>query len=332
MAPAIALSCCIAGIVSAFSCAVEARTGLAPVVADATLGVGYARAVEQAIRNDLRLRGVDTPAPKTILPHLGLASPTDAPTTAQCVAAGKKMGLDLLLLIRIRNVHAGTRLMTELRAVVVETGEEYRFDRQTLLSYAERAPKRLVVSDVRSLVSGVMAEVRAWEPDLIDVERAFKRDYDEEYLEYQTSNTSPELSFADTLYLRADKRMRDGKIVAIVVPAILAAATTVALTAGFKPWTWDDHDDEQCDPACLSVGLGRMMITAGFVLVAVVGYGATIATLALALRAYTRGKREVGALRPLVPVPPVRPEPEFELAFAPYAAPGGGGLALDLRF
>jgi hypothetical protein len=70
-----------------------------------------------------------------------------------------------------------------------------------------------------------------------------------------------------------------------------------------------------------------------FVAVMVVGYGATFATLALSLRAYSKGKRDLGLLHPLVPKPPQLEEPEMELvAFTPWASPHGGGLALDLRF
>jgi hypothetical protein len=139
-------------------------------------------------------------------------------------------------------------------------------------------------------------------------------------------------SFADYMYLKADKRMRGGRAIAIVVPAILAAGTTTALLAGFKPWTWDDHDGEQCDPNCMASGFGELFLTFGFMVVTIVGYGATFATLVLSLYAYSKGKRDLGLLRPIVPNPPKRERPEMELAFAPWASPQGGGLALDLRF
>jgi hypothetical protein len=331
--PQAALALIFGALAFAWSGAAEAKTGLAPVVVDGSLDPRLARDVERAILRDLRMRGADPPDPMKVLPLLALASPKEIPATPLCVAAGKKLGLDLLLLIRIRNLHAGTRLQTELRAVVVETGEERVFSGLTLLPYSEPSPRALVVSGARDLVAGALGEFGSPEEDLIEVERALLRNCDEAYAEYRASGVISKYSFADYMYLKADKRMRGGRMIAIVVPAILAAGTTTILLAGFKPWTWDDHDGEQCDPNCMATGFGELFLTIGFMAVTIVGYGATFATLALSLRAYSKGKRDLGLLRPLVPNPPKREKPEMELvAFAPWASPQGGGLALDLRF
>jgi len=330
MIPEIAAFCFLA-VAIAWCGAAEAKTGLAPVVVDASLGVVYSRAVGSAIRDALRLNGVDPPPSGKISARLGPSFPKKAPSTAQCVAAGKDLGLDLLLLIRIRNLDSGTRLQTELRAVVVETGEDRRYEQQTLIPDTERRPVRLVVAAAKSLLQEVVEEVRAQEPDLAGVEQALHRDCDEDYAEYRIAGAAKEIAFADHMYLEADKRMRDGKVVAIAIPTVLIAITTTVLLAGFKPWTWDDEEDGS-DPNGMGSGFIELFRNFGFVLVAIVGYGASIATLIGGIHMYSEGKEDVGRLRPLVPIPPKRAEPEVELAFAPYASPSGGGLALDLRF
>jgi len=300
-----------------------------------------ARAVEQAVLRDLRLRGVNPPAPRAVISQLVLSSPNEVPSTAQCVEAGKRLGLDLLLLIRIRNLEAGTRLLTELRVVDVATGVERGYQRLTLFSYAQPIDRRQLATDAESLVAAALADFPPPEQDLADVERALGIDADKLYRRYDLRTDSLASSFAQYLYNRAERRRNVSMGLGVAIPILLGSATVWFGIATRGIWDDGDHDSDDSDDSgdeeaySLSTGFGTMMMElARFLVVAVlvVGSAATIAIATVASVVYRKREKELERLRPLLSAGSLAKPPPVSWLIAPYAAPGGGGLALELRF
>jgi hypothetical protein len=323
----------VLAIVVACAASAQAKTGLAPVVVDADLGKGVAQLVQRAALEAIARNGVNPPRTTAVGARLGLARATDPPTTAQCVAAGNALGLDVVLVLRVRERQGRTLLQTELRVVDVAAGEERRYERVTPTPQPGRGARRLAVADARAVLAELFAEPGPWDRGLVDVERALGRDCDAEHAGYLSSGEAAGRSFADHMLIAAEKRKRGGAVVTAVVPALIAGLTTAALLVIVKPWESNDHekDDNDAD-VCLGCGFGEMFRSFGIAVLALVGYGATIGALIGGIRVYAKGRDDSDRLRPLVStrLEPRRSAPE--LALAPYAGPGGGGLALRLRF
>jgi len=304
-------------IASSWCGASAARTGLAPVVAEGGFGLKMAQKVERAALRALTIQGVNPPKPATLAPHLGLASSTDPPSTAQCVAAGEALGLDVVVVIRVRQSAAGDA-ESELRVVVVETGKEYL--------YHVRSPASLAPSEVRALVYDVFGPIRIWEGDLIDVEHALGRDMDRLYARFMARGRQTG-SFAEYMYNRAERRKHVSLALAITLPTLIAGAT-VAFGVGTRG-IWIDEESDNVDD-CFTCGIGDILIVVARVAVVlgiVIGTGGAIASGVGGHLAYSDRKKEMTRLRPLLAEPP-----PVSWHVAPYASPEGGGLALDLRF
>jgi hypothetical protein len=327
---AIALAACVVAIAAAWCGAAAARIGLAPVVADTGVHRSVAPSVERAIMDYLRLRGINPPSTSVVGARLALTAATEKPTTAECVDAGKKIGIDLLLLIRVRAVDAEGLQGIALRVVDVDAGSERGYERRYLRSDPRQSPRSLSIAGAQDLVAAALADFPAREQKLAAVEAALKRDCDEEYAAFLGAGAH-ERPFADQMYLDADNRRVQGIVMGIAIPITLVAITTTVLLAAFRPWTWNDHQDTGAG-VCVTCGIGEAGRDAGFAIVAIVGYGLTFATLAGGLHMYSEGKSDLERLRPLVPNPPKRERVEMELSMAPWGSPTAAGLAMDLRF
>lgn len=314
-----------AAIALAWCGAAEAKTGLAPVVVEGTTDSRIPRRIENAALEVLRAHGPNPPPPQEIAQALGLADPADAPTAAQCAAAGAQLGLDVIAVVRVRL--DGDAAAVELRVVTVADGKERAY---SLISDARHAAK-----DAAALVGEVFAEVREWDSGLVDVEHALGGDLDREYADYTADGGGG--SFASYLYDRAARR-RGGMIaVGVVIPTILVSAT-IALGVGTRsvwedPYTSSDAEEDSGMP-CIACGLGEVMLVAARVMVVlgiVVGTGGAILAAVGAGFGYKKQDRRMGALEPLL-----SRDGDGELPvswrLAPWGSPEGGGLALDLRF
>ena len=313
-----------AAIALAWCGAAEAKTGLARVVVLGTTDVRIPRRIEGAVLDVLNKNGSNPKSPAYVAAALGLKRPTDRPTVAQCVAAGTKLGLDVIAVIRVRL--EGRAASVELRVVTVADGGERSY---TVLAYARNPAK-----GAADLVAAAFADIREWDTDLVDAEHALGRDLDEKHAEYAVSPRKPPVSFAEHMYLDAETRARHGKAAAIVVPTLFAlttAALVYALIA--RPWEPDERPDgEASDMPNMAAGFGTIFITALVGAATAVSVAGMILGLTLGLRARYRAQEEMARLRHLVPNPPEAPRPDLELALAPMLSPEGGGLALDLRF
>ena len=314
------LAFCAFAIAVVLCGAAEARTGLVPVVVEGGLGLELGEDVQHTALRTLAKHGVNPPEPWALLPHLGLANPTDPPTTAQCIAAGGALGLDVVAIIRVRPSAAG--MEAEMRVVVVETRKEYRYSTTSDIRHALRA--------VHDLVTLVFEDLRAWDTDLLDVEHALGRDRDRLYVRYLASDGQAG-SFAGYMYDRAERRKHLSLALAITVPTLIAGAT-VAFGVGTRGIWINEESDNEDD--CFTCGIGDILI--GVARVAVV-LGIAIGTAGAILSGVGAGfshfmrKKEMERLRPLLSGARADPPP-VSWQIAPYASPEGGGLALDLRF
>jgi hypothetical protein len=321
--PATALALSFGAIAIAWCGAAEAKTGLVPVVAEGELGLKMAQKVERAAIKALMRNGVNPPRPAALLPHLDLASPTDPPTTAQCVAAGEALNLDIVVVIRVRPW--ADAVETEMRVVVVETRKEYLYAVHEDAAYMPR--------EVGELVADVFGNIRAWNADLIDVEHAQGRDEDKLYGRY-LGDAGPQAStFAQYAYDRAERGRNVSLGLGIAIPTILAAATVWFGIATRGVW-----ENRIADPGDSEYGViiwfADMAIIAArviVVLVLVVGAAATAVSVAISTLMYKRHEKEMNRLSTLVSGASAEPPP-VSWNVAPYLSPEGGGLALDLQF
>lgn len=304
---------------------VEARIGVAPVVAQDVSIAKLEVAVTRDVVSQLRLAGVDPPRPEVVASQLDGAG---EPTVAQCVAAGKALGLDVLVWIQIQRIAPQSdHLVATLHVVVVTNGAEAVHEVDASRSELRGA--------VRGLVQQVLAPLRVGSDTAVaDAEQALGRNCDKEFAVYRESNAAATLTFPEYLYAKADRRMRTGRVAGIIVPVALAGLTTGILLGVFKPWEWNDNEQDSDGDStnCVSCGFGELFRDFAFVAVAVVGYGAALTALMLSLRAYVRGKRDLAALRHLVTGEPTLPAEErpFEISLLPRT--GGAGLSARLRF
>jgi hypothetical protein len=321
--PATALALSFGAIAIAWSGVAEAKTGLAPVVAEGDLGLKMAQKVERQAFKALVRNGVNPPKPATLLPYFGLGSPTDPPTTAQCVAAGEALGLDIVVVIRVRPW--ADAVESEMRVVVVETGKEYLYAVHEDAAYMPR--------EVGALVADVFGNIRAWNADLIDVERALGRDEDKLYGRYLGEAGPQASTFAQYAYDRAEQRRNVSLGLGIALPIVLASATVWFGIASRGVW-----ENRIADPGDSEYGViiwfADMAIIAArvvVVLVLVVGAAATAVSVAISTLMYKRHEKEMNRLRPLLSGASAE-TPPISWNVAPYVSPEGGGLALDLRF
>jgi hypothetical protein len=320
---------CVLFCVSAFAISIawcgaaEARTGLAPVVADGELGLKMAQKIERVAFKALVRNGVNPPRPTTLLPYLDLASPTDPPTTAQCVAAGEALNLDIVVVIRVRP--SGDAMESEMRVVVVETRKEYLYAVHEDAAYMPR--------EVGELVAAVLGNIRAWDADLIDVEHALGRDEDKLYGRYLADAGPQASTFAQYAYDRAEQRRNVSLGLGIAIPIVLASATVwfgIATRGIWKDKISDTGDSEYS----VLIWFADMAIIAArvvVVLVLFIGAAATAASAAISAVLYKKHEKEMNRLRPLLSGASAEPPP-ISWNVAPYVSPEGGGLALDLRF
>jgi hypothetical protein len=303
----------------------EARIGVAPAVSGDESVAKLEKGVTRDVVDQLRLVGVDPPRPEVVAAHLGTAG---EPSVAQCVAAGKSLGLDVLAWIRIRRFSPQSdQLVAILHVVIVATGAETVHEVDASGSELRGA--------VRGLVQQVLAPLRVGsDTKVADAEQALGRNCDKEYAIYGKSNVATALAFPEYLYAKADRRMRAGRAAAIIVPVALAGLTTGVLLGAFEPWKWNDNEQDSDGDStnCVSCGFGELFRDFAFIAVAAVGYGAALTALMLSLHAYVRGKRDLAALRPLVIGEPTLPKEErpFEISLLPRT--GGAGLSALLRF
>jgi len=228
-------SCFVLAAALAWCGVAAAKTGLAPVVVEGTTDSRIAQRIENAVLRALARNGPNPPRPLEVAAALGLPSPADRPTVEQCVAAGKKLGLDVIAVIRV-HLHEGTASV-ELRVVTVADGEERR--------YLAAADPRSVARGAVNLVAVAFAELRGWDTDHVDVEHALRRDLDAEHAEYAAAAYEPPLTFAEHLYLEAEKRERNGKAAAIIVPTIFTLTTAALVYAWIaRPWEPDEDPNE----------------------------------------------------------------------------------------
>jgi hypothetical protein len=322
--PATALACGAVAIAVAWCGAAEAKTGLAPVVAEGGLGLKVARKAERAALKILAKHGVNSPAPATIEAKLGLAGPTDPPTTAQCVAAGRALGLDVIVALRLRPT--GDLVEVEVRVVVVDSGTEHVYTANDDAAHVPRA--------VQNLVLAVFDDVRTWDTELVDVERALGRDEDKPYARWLADDDSEKGTFARYMHDRAARRRNASVVVGIALPILVASATVWFGYATRGIWRDLQHNEEDDDGVCIACGLGDILLgvaRVGVVIGYVAGIALTLVSAAVPIAIYGHRTREMARLRPLLTDEAAEP-PAIVWSFAPYASPEGAGLALDLRF
>jgi hypothetical protein len=312
-------------VVMAWCGLAEARVGLARVVCEGSPpSRKLAQRVEDAAMQALSLHGATPPPPAEFMPSLHLAQPTDSPTAAQCVSAGRMLHLDAVVVILISRE---TRMVeSEVRIVVTGTGEEYLY---AVRETTARTPRR-----VGALLDDIFGDVRAWDDDLARVERALGKDEDRLFARYARSEDAGRKPFPRYAYDRAERRRNLSLGLGLAFSAVIATGTAL-LGVGTRG-IWDDPasgDDDSTD-VCIACGIGEIIVYAARVLVVcglVIGFAGTALTAIAASVLYKRRENEMRRLEPLVAGARAAPA-AVSWHLAPYPSPTGGGISLLADF
>jgi hypothetical protein len=188
-----------------------------------------------------------------------------------------------------------------------------------------------LVRDVKRMVVAALGPGVADERELIDVERALGRNCDAEYRDYLATDAGRLSSFAWYMNGLAQDKRRSGAALAAVAPPLIAGSAAAIAVLGFKPWEWQDCDDEYDEVEFC--GWGQEYLMLGFYLVVAAGSAGTILTFTFGLLRAKRGRDEISKLRPLLGKNYKTAEPGPEFGIAPlFTVQGPAGLALTGRF
>jgi len=319
-----------------FTCATgdaTAATGLAPVSVDGDVPPELVREVEAVLYRELQKRGRRPPRPRHVGKDLGLTSRTEKVSTERCVEVGRDLGLDLLVVVRIVRRQEGSALEAEVAIVVTKTGEEISLEAEIpTLETADRRPWRVEALEVMRVVGEGLDSLADSDPDrqLAEVEMRLERDCDLEYDDYLKDRAGVDQKFTDYMKTKASRRMKRGKVTALVVPPTLIVATTIVALAVFKPWLWDDRERENAEPNGEDHSIGLAFDRMWFSFTLIGGYGSSIAILASALHSYFEGRNDLRLLRGEKGSRATRAE--VAISFAPQYFRKGAGAGVNLAF
>jgi hypothetical protein len=310
------LAACLAALaVIGGAASALARTGLAPVTIESGLDRGLASRVESAALSALARTGIDPPSPRVLGRRFGPAKQGETVSTERCVDVGRDLGLDVVVALAVRR-GPDDGVEVEIRVVVVETGDEYRF--------LVNATAAHVPVEVGRFLTRLFASVRAWEGDLVAVEQALGRSRDSAYQRFLRASGQGDASFAEWAYCEAERRRTASLVLGISIPVILAGAT-VGLGVATRG-IWREDEGSLGGLLFTSVTYTRGWTALGLV----VGTAGTLAAPLIAIWRYRTHEEDMRNLQPLLPDGAASPS-AVSWSLAPSVYPGGAVLELTLR-
>lgn len=309
--PEIAAACCLV-VALAWCGAAEAKIGFLVEDVRRKPDPALVAEVEARIQKELYRQGGRPPSPEELRARLPEKAHGSALTTAEAAAAGRVLGLDVVIVVRIREKNWSHDPGAELRFLLASSGEEKLYRSIEPTPNLPGEAQRVVARNYRTIIT--------WDRELVEVNNAIDHDCRSPYASFLKDHPEGGTRFASYMYDQSVKQTKVGFGALVPIGAVTGAATAILTYLLVNP-TWEDPPCEDC----------LINTTTGVLLAAFFCGLGSIGALSTGMIVGTIHLKRVRRLRPLLDASPPAGE-SLALRLAPYAAPGGGGLALDLRF